>query len=399
MEELICKYQYNHLAITQPEGKITPCCHFDNSSNSHWDSVNLKNQKTLDNILKSYRWYDLREMFSENIKFDGCKNCWNAERIGYKSKREYYNQLCIDDNYHAPILEDLEIALDFNCNFMCRSCRPGVSSKWNQATDVIENLREFEKDHYNPLTVEKFSEKFKNIILKTDLTNLKRIAIVGGEPFLSYNLKWFLRKINLENIQIKITTNGSIFPDQELLELLNRSKTVFLDISIDAVGDLAEVIRFGTSWEKIVENLEKFIKTKFIIKLVTTVSIMNINKLKNIINFARTYNLPQTCYSLYWPSHLRLNILPVDIRKKWKINLPEKLNKIFFMGHEYAYDDVKDFNTIIMDEKQCENRLLEFVKTMILLDQYQKKKFSDVNSEIWEIAHTCKRVKKYYNIT
>ena len=66
------------------------------------------------------------------------------------------------------------------------------------------------------------------------------------------------------------------------------------------------------------------------------------------------------------------------------------------MGLEQVYDDVRDFNTIILDEEQSENKLLEFVKSMKHLDEYQKRKFSDVNPEIWELAHTCKRVKNYY---
>ena len=124
---------------------------------------------------------------------------------------------------------------------------------------------------------------------------------------------------------------------------------------------------------------------------------MNINKLQSILEFSRKYNLPQTCYSLFWPNHLRSNIVPLDIRKSWTINLPQKLNIIEFMGYKHKnYNDVEDFNTIILDETQSENNLLEFVKTMNYLDEFQNKKFSDVNSEIWELAHTCERVKKYY---
>ena len=67
------------------------------------------------------------------------------------------------------------------------------------------------------------------------------------------------------------------------------------------------------------------------------------------------------------------------------------------MGYKHDnYNDVEDFNTIILDETQSDNKLLEFVKSMNYLDEFQNKKFSDVNSEIWELAHTCERVKKYY---
>jgi len=395
MEKLVCTYQQNHLSITQPEGKISPCCHFDTSANPHWDQVNLNSVNTLSRLLKSYRWYDLREMFSEGVKYEGCKNCWNAERIGYLSKRKYYNDLCLK-NHQIQLIEDLEISLDFSCNFMCRSCRPGISSTWNKAISVIQKLKEFEHDHYEPLSINNYSKKIKTLLENSDLSNLKRVAIVGGEPFLSRNLKWFLNKLDLKNIYLKITTNGSVFPDDELLRLLNKCKKVYLDISIDAVEELAEVMRFGAPWKMIVKNIEKFLKTDFVIKLVTTVSIMNINKLQSILEFSRHYDSPQTCYSLFWPSYLKSNMIPLNMRKQWKINLSKKLNTIYFMGLEQVYDDVRDFNTIILDEEQSENKLLEFVKSMKHLDEYQKRKFSDVNPEIWELAHTCKRVKNYY---
>ena len=91
MEELICTYQQNHLSITQPEGKITPCCHFDNKPYPHWDEVNLNSVNSLSKLLKSYRWFELRDIFSEGIKYEGFINCWNSEKIVYFSKREYSN--------------------------------------------------------------------------------------------------------------------------------------------------------------------------------------------------------------------------------------------------------------------------------------------------------------------
>ena len=68
------------------------------------------------------------------------------------------------------------------------------------------------------------------------------------------------------------------------------------------------------------------------------------------------------------------------------------------MGIEKDHNDVEEFNSVILNKKQSENKLLEFVKTMKLLDNVQNNKFSKVNPEIWKIAHTCNRVKEYYDI-
>ncbi len=389
MEKLICNYLKNHVAITQPEGKITPCCHFNNNPNPHWDEVNLNTIKNLNNIHASYRWYDLRETLSEGVKYNGCENCWIAEDYGYKSKREFYNLLNTGND-----LEDLELAFDFSCNFMCRSCSPGISSTWNKVN--VDSLKEFEKDHYEPLKIDNYGEKIKSLIENSDLTNLKRLSVVGGEPFLSPTFEWFLQKID-QKLQIKITTNGSIFPSERLLKLLSKHD-VFLDISIDSTEKLAEVMRYGVSWEVIDNNIKKYLKTDFFVKFCCLISIMNVNKLDNVIKYAREKNVPVVPYFLNWPYHLRSNILPLDMRKKWKIKLPKKIKKIKFMGIEQNHDDVNEFNNIILSHTQSKNKLLEFVKTMKLLDDVQNNKFSKVNSEIWNIAHTCNRVKEYYDI-
>ena len=55
MEKLVCNYQNNHIAITQPEGKITPCCHFNNNPNPHWDDVNLNTYESIGVITNSLK--------------------------------------------------------------------------------------------------------------------------------------------------------------------------------------------------------------------------------------------------------------------------------------------------------------------------------------------------------
>ena len=389
MEELVCKYQNNHIAITQPEGKITPCCHFNNNPNPHWDDVNLNTLTTLNDIHSTYRWYDLRETLREGVQYTGCENCWMAEEYGYKSKREFYNLLESGND-----LEDLEVAFDFSCNFMCRTCRPGVSSTWDKVD--VSTLKEFEKDHYEPLKNDNYRDKFKKLIENTDLSKLKRLSVVGGEPFLSPTFEWFLKRIP-QKLQIKITTNGSIFPSDKLLSLLNKHD-VFLDISIDAVEELAEVMRYGASWNTVDGNIKKFLETDWFVKFCCLVSIMNVNRLTSVVKYARQHDVPVVPYFMNWPYHLRSNILPLDMRKEWEIKLPKKLTTIKFMGIEESHDDVKEFNNVILNESQSENKLLEFVKTMKLLDDVQEKRFWEWNPEIWAIAHTCDKVKEYYDI-
>ena len=70
-------------------------------------------------------------------------------------------------------------------------------------------------------------------------------------------MKYSLERIS-QKLQIKITTNGSIYPTQKILSLLNRHD-VYLDVSIDSIGNLAEVMRYGAPWKLIDNNIQKFL--------------------------------------------------------------------------------------------------------------------------------------------
>ena len=174
MEELICTYQQNHLSITQPEGKITPCCHFDNKPYPHWDEVNLNSVNSLSKLLKSYRWFELRDIFSEGIKYEGCINFWNAEKIGYLSKREYYN--LISEKYEKEKIEDLILHPD--------------KIKFHIPSDTlkkIEYLYDFAKmiwangkvDEYEEIALKKFCLKFG--FEKENITALAKFLIEEAE--------------------------------------------------------------------------------------------------------------------------------------------------------------------------------------------------------------------------
>ena len=65
--------------------------------------------------------------------------------------------------------------LDFTCNFMCRICRPALSSKWDS---VDENWTRFDKDHYYKDENRKLFFDAQNRYLNyVDLSELQEINI------------------------------------------------------------------------------------------------------------------------------------------------------------------------------------------------------------------------------
>lgn len=387
---LKCTYTHNHLAVVTATGHVTPCCQFvDRRLNDEWTF--LKDIDTLDGLLETDFWKQTRQSLEDGKKLNSCKNCWKAEHGGATSKRQYSNN--IYSEHKSGVIEDLEIGLDFTCNMMCRICKPEQSSKWHAADPVmIEKLRGFRPYHYSfDGNINNHQKDMKRILENTDLSNLRSIRIVGGEPFYSKNFSWLIDKLanetNLKELEFAVNTNGSIIPKEEQLFHIRKMKKAMIDVSIDAVGDLASCIRWGVNWELIYENLKIWAKIgqenpNIKVNIHTTFSILNINKIQEIIDLTDELGIYFGHHQLYSPDFFHHGQIPLEFREKWKITSPRMSN---FQLH--------DVNNTITESFPVENKLYEFEYAIEWLDEYQGMKFADYNPEIWEIVQ---EVKNYF---
>ena len=174
----------------------------------------------------------------------GCEVCQKQELSGYHSFRQASFDIVPDLNDHSIVA--LDIAVDFNCNAACVMCGPEFSSTWSKHLDNLKVI------HIAP----KFDSPVE--LPKLDLTNLRRIKFFGGEPLLTDLHTNILKQIeNPEQVEIWYTTNASILPSQEVLDLWGKFKLVFLEASIDGVGEQFEYIRWPLVWTRVEENLLK----------------------------------------------------------------------------------------------------------------------------------------------
>ena len=224
------------------------------------------------------------------------------------------------------------------------------------------------------------------VFVNSDLTNLSRIRINGGEPFYSKNLLPILQKIDadagLENVQLEFNTNGSIFPKKETLDLLLKAKKLDLEFSIDAVGKLAEVIRYGESWENIEQTIKKW-KMNFpnaSFSLHSVISLLNLSQLNELRRWSDEIDIDWNWYFLLRPRHLSVYQLP----KKYKQEL---------FDHMEDFSDItKLYDELMIDGpdyiKNHYGMFLTFTKT---LDSYHNNSFESVNPK------TYKLIEKLYN--
>tara|TARA_B100001287_G_scaffold273918_1_gene278266 strand:+ start:478 stop:1623 length:1146 start_codon:yes stop_codon:yes gene_type:complete len=377
------------------DGIVRACCMFelppqDIPSENHSEKYKLKNLESFDNVLNSDEWKDYRQRIkTENIP--NCNWCWKQEKSIKSSKRTEYNAVIPIKDIEPPALRTLEISLDSTCNMMCRICQPSQSSKWASATQVTDeiNKTDYSGNRYDTKATVDLStrDNLKRVFLNSDLTKISQIRINGGEPFYSKNLLPILQKIDndagLENVKLEFNTNGSIFPKKDILELLLKAKSIELEFSIDAVGELAEVTRYGVSWETIEQTIEKW-KTNIpnaSFSVHTVISLLNLsklNELKEWIHKIGFYNNWAWDF-LTSPKHLSVYQLSNENKQVLVGDMGD------FQGKDKLYDE------LMFEGLGNSNNYKLFLEFTKILDKYQSNSFESVNPETYRL------IKELYN--
>lgn len=369
-----CNRMYNHLALSDATGRVSPCCIYIHHNNKLED-FKIQNLQSFNSVLTSNAWQDLRKQIAiEDIP--ECENCWRYERAGNKSQRYWHNQ----NTVAHEVLEDLELSLDTTCNMMCRICRPGQSSKWHSAHTVVDKLDNLwphgqYKTDYIDLSLK---DHLRRVINNTDLSSLKVLRLNGGEPFYSKNLKYVLEKIDndagIENVSISFNTNGSIFPNDDTLKILTKAKRLQIEFSIDAIGDLASVIRYGVTWEDIHNTILKWKSLSNVdFAMFSVISLMNINHVESLYEYSKNIG-KWSFYFLQGPDYLQVRQLPKHIRKQFLVNFEDK-------------NLTDKINNMICNESESKPYFDIFLSAMHTMDQYQGNSFKQVNPEIYNLVN------------
>ena len=205
-----------------------------------------------------------------------CLSCKEIEDSGGISRRQCSNQRYSDNDMYNTNVELVRIDYWTGdlCNLACAICGPNSSSVWKQE---LNYPTESKKTIVN------------NFWTAVDTSQVKYVHFNGGEPLLSKEHVKFLHALPNKNlIHISYNTNGTVRPDQELVELWSQYKLVQIDFSIDDIGSRFEYQRYPAKWTEVVENLQWFIDQaphNCMFGVNTTISILNNHNLNNLKNW------------------------------------------------------------------------------------------------------------------
>ena len=352
----VCVVPWIHLNF-EPNGKVVPCCL---TSHHNYFAGDL-NKQTIEQIWNSKNMKDLRLQFLNNEEPKICSTCFDREKVTGESGRyyqntEFKNVIKIIPEITEPdgSVPDMKLMYwDFRfsnlCNFKCRSCGPRYSSSW---------VPDYKKlgwtvDDAKVTNIQSVEGETNYDFLKDQVQHVQKIYFAGGEPLLMPE-HWQILDMLVENkrfdVKISYNTNASTlsYGKKSAIDYWKQWEPGKIEVwpSIDEFGPRAELIRSGTVWSKVEENLIELSKLEnILVRPGITVGAWNVFRLPELINHLISIGVICAKHNhqnffinlLQFPIHYHVSILPDDFRNE----TIDKL-KTFIVDHNKKYNTIID---------------------------------------------------------
>lgn len=313
MKNTVCVIPWIHLNI-MPKGKVYPCCMTSDFSGYAGDL----NTQTIEEIWNSDYMKNLRVQMLNGEEPKMCSRCFEGERSSGQSARIGHNDYFKTKLEEIPVITESDGYVDkidlkywdfrFSnlCNYKCRTCGPDYSSAWIPDAKQLGLLNE------DASKVISINETINVDFVKEHIETVEKIYFAGGEPLLMdehWQILDMLDEQRRYDVVLTYNTNASklTYKNKNVLDYWKKWKeNVWLCPSIDEIDERAELIRHGTDWKKMEQNLRDISEIGVYIKPTITVSNMNAHRipviLQRLIDIGAIRN-----YENHWP--FLLNVL------------------------------------------------------------------------------------------
>lgn len=213
-----------------------------------------------------------------------CRVCYEREDLGEESARQFESLEWVMD-LRLKHIDDLtkirypvlyEIRPSNKCNIMCRMCD-------DKHSHLIE--QEHKKLGWPIVTDQWKMQDFPYD--KIDFDTVRRIYWAGGEPTIMPEFYAFLRRcIKNGNVDFDLNIGSNMVKISDtLLDLLKEFPRVNWAVSIDGYGRVNDYIRWGSDFDRIVENCHKVLDLNHVVSFQTVFSMWNATRIHEIFEF------------------------------------------------------------------------------------------------------------------
>jgi len=357
-----CAAPYIGLFYKTDKNTIAPCCNYDDDYNL--DDYNYKKVANYVNRKKQKE----------------CRVCWNKETYTSEmSLRNWFSQLdkehqsSIDYKKHKPIWADIRTSN--YCNLQCNMCSQADSSQ----------IQSFVKKntHMSKYFRQVAAGNNLDINIDIDFSNLKFLKLAGGEPTIDpYCIAFldkFIKKYDASKVELIITTNATRIKNF-FDKYKSKFKSLTVILSIDAVDEVYNLIRFPANWNTVKHNVDQLCTMKEInINLNFVIQPYNILVADQWLHFISKFvkDRPKTkidflnCIN---PKHFSIDAMPdsakqfvTDMLKTSEKNFPNIRKKISELQTIVTNSSYKqDYHAVLVDHLHDISKIrnIDYIKTI-----------------------------------
>lgn len=340
-----CSLPWNGFS-NDPDGKVRPCCLYKGFITQENGEPFYVQTHSVKEIFTSRYMKNLRQDFRKGKKPQGCQTCIKDEENNYTSKRLNYltSELGKSADYNSepeyPV--EYQMIISNACNLKCRSCTPSHSSQWQAEHKVVWGWTGYKMEHGQPSD--------SRSVLWEDrhswMSKVKRLEIVGGEPF--YIKKWetiwreLIDQGLSKDINMDMSSNATIYAGDLIQELSKNFKSLGIGLSIDGLGDIYNYLRHPGNWDEVKVNMLRYHDIKNVnFSISHTIGWLNAFYLPEFHTWCRE-NVPRFAIwnnIIHSPRHMSIVMLP----KSAKDIIAEKWNNFNWDSYKNDVDGIINF--------------------------------------------------------
>jgi MoaA/NifB/PqqE/SkfB family radical SAM enzyme len=385
---------------TDPDGSLRPCCVSDDKVTKDDGSLYNLGVDKLEDIYNSNFYKNLRQDMLDGKLIPGCKTCYSNEKYGRESRRLINNSLFANIEYTETTAEVkiqyLDMRLGNQCNLKCRMCSPMNSSmveeEFEQNPDPVLDRFYLKSE----ISVENWfeTETFDNNI-NPHLSNIVTLYMTGGEPTLIKKNYDIMQRLidNGQHDKLTLVINTNMTnTNPKFYALLKQFKKVIIQMSIDAVDDLAYYIRYPTDFKVVDKTIHDLLSLgdNIILRAGPVIQTLNLNKLVDLFEYCENINKKYKRLVIdirpgfvFLPAYNDITYLP----KQYKMDCFRKIYMWMMQNCKYQSPQFK--NTINALKGKCYEdnfdigKIKDFLAFNTALDNIRNMKLQDYNKELY----------------
>jgi len=337
MSKTYCPLAWNHFS-THTDGTMRLCCNSTNAGRLKQNGKFVKINE-ITNLIDFYNIDQLKTIRKKMLageRVSECQHCYNVEDNGGESVRHWFaKRWPIDDivkntdkltgELSSVDVNYLDLSWSNKCNLQCKMCTPEASDQLIKEFKFIDVKPWGEKD--SDYKAQWNYDQIKHILDLVKTNGLVQILVTGGEPLINNDFYVFCKELIetglSKQVDLSIHTNLTVTPSK-WFDIWSHFKTMTIKVSIDAVDEMYEYVRYPGKWNIVQENIDSIVQYSNEAECVgvefhTVFSIFNTNKFTDLLNYIvgldgkNIVNFPHINY-IYDPDYASPSNLPTEYK-------------------------------------------------------------------------------------